>query len=64
MTGKEIKQMIFDAGLRLWQVAEGFGVAESTFSKKLRHDFTEEEVTRVKSIIKDLTKEKTPANRG
>lgn len=47
--------MILDSGLRVWQVAEGFGVTDTTFSKKLRHDFTAEEVDRVKAIIKDLT---------
>lgn len=64
MQGAEIKTMITDAGLRVWEVAERFGLSASHFSVRLRHEFTDEEADQLQTIIKDLTKEKTPANRG
>ena len=64
MQGSAVKAMITDAGLRVWEVAEQFGLSANHFSVRLRHDFSDEETDRIKAIIKDLTKEKTPANRG
>lgn len=54
MSGKEIKELIISAGLKLWQVAEAYGCTDSTFSKKLRGTFTEDETNRIKSIIEKL----------
>lgn len=60
MTGSEVRAMILDSGVRLWQVADGLGVTDNSFSRRLRKDFTEAEVDRIKSIIADLqAKQKT-----
>ena len=54
MSGNEIKDMIINAGLKLWQVAEEYGYTDSTFSKKLRHPFSDTETERVIEIIEKL----------
>lgn len=56
MSGAEIKKAILAAGLRIWQVAEEYGVNDSTFSKKLRHNFNAEDTEKVLSIIEKLKK--------
>lgn len=55
MTGKEVKALIFAAGLKCWQVAEAWGLCDSNFSRKLRKPFSDEDVARLKKIINDLT---------
>lgn len=59
MTGSEIKQLIRSAGLKCWQVAELWGVNDGNFSRRLRKPFNDEEVKRIKAIIKELEKTKT-----
>ena len=56
MSGVEIKKRIHAAGLRVWQVADAFGVADTTFSKKLRYSFSDEDTQKVLSIIEQLKK--------
>lgn len=56
MSGKEIRKKILEAGLKIWQVAKEYGVADTTFSKYLRGDFTEENAARVLTIISELAK--------
>ncbi|MBQ9541944.1 hypothetical protein [Ruminococcus sp.] len=59
MTGNEVKQLIQSAGLKCWQVAELWGVNDGNFSRRLRRPFNDEEVKRIKAIIKELEKTKT-----
>lgn len=54
MTGTEIRAMILESGVRLWQVADALGIADTTFTKHLRHDFTDDETARIQSIIEEL----------
>jgi len=56
MSGAEIKKAILAAGLRIWQVADEYGVNDSTFSRKLRHNFSAEDTEKVLSIIEKLKK--------
>lgn len=56
MSGAEVKQAIVDSGLKLWQVAYAFGISDSSFSRKLRKDFTESETERIFAIIEQLKK--------
>ena len=58
MTGSELRNRIVQSGVKIWQVAEAFGVADSTFSKKLRYDFSDDDTKRVLAIIKQLKVEK------
>ena len=57
MSGAEIKKRILAAGLKVWQVAEAFGVADTTFSKYLRKPFSDADTQRVLAIIEQLTAE-------
>lgn len=59
MTGQEIKQLILSEGVKCWQVAELWGLAESNFSRRLRHPFNAEEVKRIKAIIAEIKAQKT-----
>ncbi len=63
MNGKEVKNLIFAAGLKCWQVADAWGLCDSNFSRKLRKPFSDEDVTRLKQIIADLTDNKENASR-
>lgn len=56
MNGAEIKKEIIAAGLKIWQVADAFGVADTTFSKYLRKEFSEEDTQKVLTIIDNLKK--------
>lgn len=57
MTGTEIKRIIKEKGVKIWQVADKFGVADTTFSKYLRKEFNEEDSNRILNIINELAKE-------
>ena len=57
MTGKEIKRIIKEKGVKIWQVAEKFGVADTTFSKYLRREFDEDKTQKILNIIDELAKE-------
>jgi predicted XRE-type DNA-binding protein len=54
MTGFEVKTLIHSEGLKCWQVAELWGLAESNFSRRLRKPFDEQETEKVKAIIAEL----------
>ena len=57
MTGTEIKAKIKESGVKVWQVAKAYGVADTTFSKYLRGEFTETETQKIIDIINELAKE-------
>ena len=57
MSGAEIKKEIQRAGLKVWQVANAYGVTDSNFSRLLRKDFTEEQTEKILSIINELKRD-------
>lgn len=59
MSGKEIKKLILDSGLKCWQVAYAYGLSDGNFSKKLRRPFSEEETQRIQEIIENLHAERS-----
>ena len=61
MKNQDIRQEVKVAGLYLWQIAEAYGLADSNFSRKLRHELPEEEKTKIRAIIAQLSaKEVSP----
>jgi hypothetical protein len=58
VNGADVKQMITEAGLKFWQVAELWGCNDGNFSRRLRKPFNDDEVKRIKAIIAELTDEK------
>lgn len=57
MTGAEIKSVIMKKGVRVWQVAKAYGVADTTFSKYLRGEFNDTETQKILEIINELAEE-------
>lgn len=57
MRNQDIRDEIRDAGLRLWQVADELKIADYNLSRKLRHELTDEEKAKIRSIIDELRKE-------
>lgn len=43
MANEDIRRAAQNNGVKLWEIAEQFGVTDTTFSKKLRHEFTSKE---------------------
>lgn len=59
MTGQEVKKLIIESGCKCWQVADAWGLCDSNFSRRLRKPFSEEEVCKLKAIIKNLRNQKS-----
>ena len=59
MNGNEVKRMIIEAGVKLWQVASALGMNDGNFSRRLRKPFNAAEIDRIKAIIAELTANKT-----
>lgn len=54
----DIRAAATAAGVRLWEIAERLGMADSSFSRKLRYEFSEDEKANILEIIKDLATER------
>ena len=57
MANQEVRQAAKAAGVKLWQVAEGLGMNDCSFSRKLRHELPEETRRQALVIIERLRKE-------
>ena len=54
MTNLEIRRTAAAAGVKLWQVADALGIADSSFSRKLRKELPAAEQEKILGIIKEL----------
>ena len=54
MNNADIRQEAKDAGLKLWQIADKYGISDTNFSRKLRKELSDEQKTRIRAIIKEL----------
>ena len=57
-TNQELKMYAAGKGVRLWQVAEKFGVTDSYFSRKLRKQLSDEEVERFIKYVDEISSSK------
>ena len=57
MRNKEIKEYIKSKNLHMWQVAERLGIADSSFSRMLRYEISEEKKLQIKAITDELAAE-------
>lgn len=57
MNGTDVKRLILDGGVKLWQVAERWGLTDSNFSRRLRKPFNQNEVERIKGIVAEISAE-------
>lgn len=55
MKNLDIRKEISDADLKLWQVADGMGFTDSTFSRKLRHELPDEKKAQIRAVIAQLS---------
>ena len=53
----DIRQLAAKCDIALWQIAEIYGLSESYFCRKLRHELDPEEKQRVIAIIENLSRE-------
>ncbi len=58
MNNTEIRARAKSCGVKLWEIAECMGIADHTFSRKLRKELPEEEKSRILSIIDKLSNQK------
>ena len=61
MKNNDIKEAAKRAGIRLWQVAEAYGMNDGNFSRKLRQELPQEEKEKILAIIDRLAQEKKEA---
>lgn len=54
MQNELVRQAAKAAGVRLWEVAECFGLNDGNFSRKLRKPFSADEEARALAIIASL----------
>lgn len=55
MCNSDIKKAASDAKVKLWQIADELGIADCTFSRKLRYELPEKEKQKILAIIKELS---------
>lgn len=57
MSNQDIRQAAAGAGIKLWQIADALGMADCSFSRKLRKELPQDEKEKIFSIIQRLSKE-------
>lgn len=54
---QDIRKAVKEADVKLWQVADRYGITDVTFSKKLRKELPTKEKTVIFQIINELRSE-------
>lgn len=54
----EIRNSAKEHNVKLWEIADEYGMTDSGFSRKLRYELPEKEKEKILQIIKDLAAEK------
>lgn len=57
MNNLDVRQTAKRSGVKLWQIADSLGIADSNFSKKLRYELPKEEKSKVFAVIAQLAAE-------
>lgn len=57
MSNQDIRRTAVGAGVKLWQIADALGMADCSFSRKLRKELPQDEKEKIFSIIRRLAKE-------
>ena len=50
MCNQDIRRIAAGAGVKLWQIADALGIADCSFSRKLRKELPQEEKKKIFSI--------------
>lgn len=57
MSNQDIRRTAAGARVKLWQIADALGMADCSFSRKLRKELPQDEKEKIFSIIRRLAKE-------
>lgn len=57
MRNKEIKDYIKSKGIPMWKVAEQLGIADSSFSRMLRYEISDDKKKEIMHIADELATE-------
>jgi hypothetical protein len=60
MANETIRRAAQENGVRLWEVAERWGVHDVTFCKKMRHEFTKADTRRALALISEIAADRHP----
>lgn len=55
MCNHDIKKAASAANVKLWQIADELGIADCTFSRKLRYELPADEKQKIFDIIRELS---------
>lgn len=58
MTNEAIRKRARERGVFLWELAARFGVTDSTFSRKLRNQFSDVETEKLLNLIDEIAGER------
>lgn len=57
MYNQDIRQTATESNVKLWRIADALGITDSSFSRKLRKELSQEEKEKIFSIIEKLAQE-------
>ena len=58
MNNLDVRNAAKSAGVKLWEIAEIYGISDTNFSKKLRRELPEPEKQKIFEIIEQIHSEK------
>jgi len=58
LKNERIRELAKSKGILLWQIADKLGITDGNFSRKLRHEFTQEEQQKIMQLIDELAEER------
>ena len=64
IVNSEIRVKILTTGVKQWQIAEKMGIADTSLSRKLRYELSENEKIKILAIIDELAKKETAWGAG
>jgi len=57
MANQDIKREIKESGIKMWQIADKFGVSDMTLSRKFRYELTDEEKDTIRGLIATMERD-------
>lgn len=58
MRNGDVRDKICSSGVRFWEVAEGLGITDSMFSKRLRHELSDGDKQQIFEIVERIRSQK------
>lgn len=62
MKNNDIRTAAKDQKVKMWEIAEALGIQDSAFSRKLRHELSEQEKAEVLEVIRSIAAKKAGVN--